>query len=196
MTAILSACSADYSSFAYLSVQTTAHMYVCLCVQMTALPDRDVVFVRFQNEGTSHSCLPYFIAIDEHSNSVGQLRHAQTDMAAQQHNSNMSVVLLLLLLLWSHSCVLLRHMCMYSAHAQTDKLSVICTDRHGCNSNMFFFCCSSSCANIARTLPDGIVFSWFFCFSVSFLCCFHIHQKLKRPRQSLGTLQASACQHA
>ena len=46
---------------------------------MTALPDRDVVFVRFQNEGTSHSCLPYFIAIDEHSNSVGQLCHAQTD---------------------------------------------------------------------------------------------------------------------
>ncbi len=78
--------------------QTAANLHVCLCklqlicvtVQMTALPDRDVVFVRFQNEGTSHSCLPYFIAIDEHSNSVGQLRHAQTD-----------------------------------------KLPVICTDRHG-----------------------------------------------------------------
>ena len=57
----------------------TANVPVCLSVQMTALPDRDVVFVRFQNEGTSHSCLPYFIAIDEHSNSVGQLCHAQTD---------------------------------------------------------------------------------------------------------------------
>lgn len=43
-----------------------------LLAQMTALPDRDVVFVRFQNEGSSHSCLPYFIAIDEHSKSVGQ----------------------------------------------------------------------------------------------------------------------------
>ena len=41
-------------------------------MQMTALPDRDVVFVRFQNEASSHSCLPYFIAIDEHSHSVGQ----------------------------------------------------------------------------------------------------------------------------
>lgn len=41
-------------------------------MQMTALPNRDVVFVRFQNEASSHSCLPYFIAIDEHSHSVGQ----------------------------------------------------------------------------------------------------------------------------
>ena len=81
MTAKLSVC---------LFVQITANLSVCLSVQMTALPDRDVVFVRFQNEGTTHSCLPYFIAIDEHSNSVGQLRHAQTD-----------------------------------------KLPVICTDRHG-----------------------------------------------------------------
>jgi len=67
---------------------------------MTALPDRDVVFVRFQNEGTSHSCLPYFIAIDEHSKSVGQL-HA--------------VALAVLLLLFLCCCVLLWHVLMYSA---------------------------------------------------------------------------------
>lgn len=39
---------------------------------MTGLPNHDVVFVRFQNEAISHQCLPYFIAIDEHSNSVGK----------------------------------------------------------------------------------------------------------------------------
>ena len=39
---------------------------------MTGLPNHDVVFVRFQNEAISNQCLPYFIAIDEHSNSVGK----------------------------------------------------------------------------------------------------------------------------
>ncbi|KAL0029095.1 hypothetical protein WJX77_006448 [Trebouxia sp. C0004] len=51
-------------------LKVTNHMNREAIQQMTALPDRDVVFVRFQNEGASHSCLPYFIAIDEHSNSV------------------------------------------------------------------------------------------------------------------------------
>ncbi len=163
---------------------------------MTALPDRDVVFVRFQNEGTSHSCLPYFIAIDEHSNSVGQLRHAQSD-----------------------------------------KSSVICTDRHGCTAaqQQHVSCPSSSaaavvvllCSAMARahvlcfalshvtfrdlgwinsdiwarlklvfiTLSDGIVPSWSFCASV-ILAFRHINRKLKRLRQSLGTPQASPHQHA
>ena len=61
-----------------MSCSTTAQ-HVCLpqcyvpCVlQMTGLPNHDVVFVRFQNEAISNQCLPYFIAIDEHSNSVGE----------------------------------------------------------------------------------------------------------------------------
>ncbi|KAL3156144.1 hypothetical protein ABBQ32_012435 [Trebouxia sp. C0010 RCD-2024] len=51
-------------------LKVTNHMNREAIQQMTALPDRDVVFVRFQNEALSHSCLPYFIAIDEHSHSV------------------------------------------------------------------------------------------------------------------------------
>ena len=53
-------------------LKVTNHMNREAIQQMTQLPDRDVVFVRFQSEGIVHSCLPYFIAIDEHSNSVGQ----------------------------------------------------------------------------------------------------------------------------
>lgn len=51
-------------------LKVTNHMNREAIQQMTQLPDRDVVFVRFQSEGIVHSCLPYFIAIDENSNSV------------------------------------------------------------------------------------------------------------------------------
>lgn len=123
------------------------------------------------------------------------------------------------MLLWLHSCVLLWHMLMSSDHAQTDKLSAICTDRHGCTaaeqqrvSCLCTLLCPVTClfaglSQIKReswarlkilfkTLPDRIVFSWFFCFSVPFLRCFHVDHELKRLRQSLDTPQASACQHS
>ncbi|KAK9805494.1 hypothetical protein WJX72_001323 [[Myrmecia] bisecta] len=38
--------------------------------QMTGLPDREVVFVRFVHESTSDKCLPYFIAVDRETRSV------------------------------------------------------------------------------------------------------------------------------
>ena len=54
------------------SVRIHAQYCVACVLQMTGLPNHDVVFVRFQNEAISNQCLPYFIAIDEHSNSVGE----------------------------------------------------------------------------------------------------------------------------
>ena len=34
------------------------------------LPDEDVIFVRYQNEGTFRGCIPYFIAVDRSTKSV------------------------------------------------------------------------------------------------------------------------------
>ena len=34
------------------------------------LPDEDVIFVRFQNEGRFRGCIPYFIAVDKSTKSV------------------------------------------------------------------------------------------------------------------------------
>ena len=44
--------------------------------QMTGLPDRAVVFVRFEGEARNKQCLPYFIAVDERSKAVGELQRA------------------------------------------------------------------------------------------------------------------------
>ena len=60
---------------------------------MTALPNRDVVFVRFQNEGSSHSCLPYFIAIDEHSHSVGEHFYRVHNLMQHSHSDIKEMVL-------------------------------------------------------------------------------------------------------
>ena len=40
-------------------------------LQMTGLDDRDIVFVRYVNEAKDRHCLPYFIAVDKSTSSVG-----------------------------------------------------------------------------------------------------------------------------
>ena len=54
----------------------TNHMNREAIHQMTGLPDRAVVFVRFEGEARNKQCLPYFIAVDERSKAVGELQHA------------------------------------------------------------------------------------------------------------------------
>ena len=44
-------------------------MFVAL--QMTGLDDRDIVFVRYVGQAKDRNCLPYFIAVDESTKSVG-----------------------------------------------------------------------------------------------------------------------------
>jgi len=41
-------------------------------VQMTGLDDRDIVFIRYVGQAKDRNCLPYFIAVDESTKSVGQ----------------------------------------------------------------------------------------------------------------------------
>ncbi|KAK9867697.1 hypothetical protein WJX84_009670 [Apatococcus fuscideae] len=51
-------------------LKASNHMNREAIQQMTGLPDEDIVFVRFQKEGASSFCLPYFIAIDRSTCSV------------------------------------------------------------------------------------------------------------------------------
>ena len=57
--------------------------------QMTGLPDRAVVFVRFEGEARNKQCLPYFIAVDEHSKAVGEfsMPHVASITAAMEPHS-------------------------------------------------------------------------------------------------------------
>ena len=41
--------------------------------QMSGLDDRDIVFVRYVNEAKDNCCLPYLIAVDKTTTSVGKL---------------------------------------------------------------------------------------------------------------------------
>ena len=59
-----------------VALQVTNHMNREAIHQMTGLPDRAVVFVRFEGEARNKQCLPYFIAADERSKAVGELQHA------------------------------------------------------------------------------------------------------------------------
>ena len=59
-----------------VALQVTNHMNREAIHQMTGLPDRAVVFVRFEGEARNKQCLPYFIAVDERSKAVGELQHA------------------------------------------------------------------------------------------------------------------------
>ena len=40
---------------------------------MTGLDDGDIVFVRYVNEAKDKHCLPYLIAVDKSTTSVGKL---------------------------------------------------------------------------------------------------------------------------
>ena len=40
---------------------------------MTGLDDRDIVFVRYVGQAKDRRCLPYFIAVDRSTHSVGKL---------------------------------------------------------------------------------------------------------------------------
>ncbi|KAK9847646.1 hypothetical protein WJX84_000251 [Apatococcus fuscideae] len=51
-------------------LKVTNHMNREAIQQMTGLPDEDVIFVRFQNEGRFKGCIPYFIAVDKSTKSV------------------------------------------------------------------------------------------------------------------------------
>lgn len=51
-------------------LQVSNHMNREAIHQMTGLPDEDVIFVRFQNEGGYAKCLPYYIACDPSTRSV------------------------------------------------------------------------------------------------------------------------------
>ena len=160
---------------------------------MTALPDRDVVFVRFQNEGTSHSCLPYFIAIDEHSNSVGQLRHAQTDKvsvsctyrhgctAAQQQHvicpSCLAAAMVVLL------CSVVKHV-----HALCFALSHV-TCRHLCWINRGIWACLKL---IFKPMPHNMVFHQDCCFFVCFVC-FLSHQPGAQGAEAKLAYTSSSC---
>eukprot|EP00891_Asterochloris_glomerata_P009487 jgi/Astpho2/9487/fgenesh1_pg.00145_%23_78_t len=52
------------------AIKVTNHMNREAIHQMTGLPDRAVVFVRFEGEARNKQCLPYFIAVDERSKAV------------------------------------------------------------------------------------------------------------------------------
>ena len=41
-------------------------------LQMSGLDDRDIVFVRYVNEAKDNCCLPYLIAVDKTTTSVGE----------------------------------------------------------------------------------------------------------------------------
>lgn len=41
-------------------------------VQITDIPEEDIVFVRFEADVMSKPCLPYFIALDRKTESVGK----------------------------------------------------------------------------------------------------------------------------
>ena len=42
-----------------------------LCMQITDIPEEDIVFVRFEADVIAKPCLPYFIALDRETTSVG-----------------------------------------------------------------------------------------------------------------------------
>ena len=46
--------------------------------QMTGLEDHDIVFVRYVGAALDHKCLPYFIAVDRSTESIGRLTTAKT----------------------------------------------------------------------------------------------------------------------
>lgn len=85
------------------------------------------------------------------------LSSAQTDTAEPQQNSNMAVALAVAVVAFLCSGMAHTHVlcsCTYSAHAQIDKLFVICTDRHGCTAaeQQHVGCPSSSAAALLLTL--------------------------------------------
>lgn len=41
-------------------------------LQMTGLDDSDIVFVRYVGQAKDRHCLPYFIAVDSSTHSVGK----------------------------------------------------------------------------------------------------------------------------
>ncbi len=41
-------------------------------MQITNIPDRDILFVRFDTDVIAQSCLPYFIALDRTTKSIGE----------------------------------------------------------------------------------------------------------------------------
>ena len=90
-------------------------------------------------------------------------------------NSSRTVICQLpLLLLWLHSCVLLRHMFTYSARAQTDTLSAICTYRHGCTAaEQQHVSCPSSAAAAALVvlLCSDMARSHVLCFALPHVTC-------------------------
>lgn len=43
-------------------------------MQITGLPEQDVLFVRFEADVSGRPCLPYFIALDRATQSVGALQ--------------------------------------------------------------------------------------------------------------------------
>lgn len=42
-------------------------------MQMTGLEDHDIVFVRYVGAALDRNCLPYFIAVDRSTESIGKL---------------------------------------------------------------------------------------------------------------------------
>ena len=71
-----------------MALQVTNHMNREAIHQMTGLPDRAIVFVRFEGEARNKQCLPYFIAVDERSKAVGELQHAACSGMSTQQASN------------------------------------------------------------------------------------------------------------
>ena len=51
-------------------------------MQMTGLDDHDIIFVRYVGQAKDRACLPYFIAVDSSTESVGELfeRHRETHL--------------------------------------------------------------------------------------------------------------------
>jgi hypothetical protein len=47
------------------------HDVSALHVQITNIKEEDIVFVRFDTDVIAQSCLPYFIALDHETKSVG-----------------------------------------------------------------------------------------------------------------------------
>jgi hypothetical protein len=55
-----------------LSRTVVASTVMRLCLpQITDIPERDILFVRFDTDVIAQSCLPYFIALDRSTKSIG-----------------------------------------------------------------------------------------------------------------------------
>ena len=55
-----------------------------MLLQITGLPEQDVVFVRFDLDVINQPCLPYFIALDRDSSTIGE------QLCAPVHESSLT----------------------------------------------------------------------------------------------------------